>query len=371
MRIRPLSKDASQVNFSNSILKHFNAETFHDSYKPLDEILEKNKGRKIVLFLFDGFGKQIQEATKDCCPFIYSHGLLDLNTVYPPTTVAATTAVLSGKYPVETGWLGWTLYNPDTNEHVDTFFGINHGLNTAANFVPSRDLPYQSIFELIDKAQGSHCTDRIDGFNFNTPKGHPDIHGFMSKLQEDINNPSLKFIYAYWTDPDHTLHNYGVDSEAVRHSVKEIDKCVKRIVEANKDVLFLSIADHGHIICQWVDIRNYPDFMDTLIDGRVGLEARFASFRVKKGREQDFIKAYNKYFSKDFALYTKEEILKEHVFGYAEPNKITNKLIGDYYLIGTSNKALGDLYSPYDMLSHHAGSLPIETDLKIGVYNSK
>ena len=101
MRIRPLSKDASQVNFSNSILKHFNAETFHDSYKPLDEILERNKGRKIVLFLFDGFGKQIQEATKDCCPFIYSHGLLDLNTVYPPTTVAATTAVLSGKYPVE------------------------------------------------------------------------------------------------------------------------------------------------------------------------------------------------------------------------------------------------------------------------------
>lgn len=135
---------------------------------------------------------------------------------------------------------------------------------------------------MIDKAQGSHCTDRIDGFNFNTPKGHPDIHGFMSKLQEDINDSSLKFIYAYWTDPDHSLHNYGVDSEAVRHSVKEIDKCVKRIVEANKDVLFLSIADHGHIICQWVDIRNYPDFMDTLIDGRVGLEARFASFRVKK-----------------------------------------------------------------------------------------
>lgn len=87
----------------------------------------------------------------------------------------------------------------------------------------------------------------------------------------------------------------------------------KRIVEANKDVLFLSIADHGHIICQWVDIRNYLDFMDTLIDGRVGLEARFASFRVKEGREQDFIKAYNKYFSNDFALYTKEEILKEHV----------------------------------------------------------
>lgn len=82
---------------------------------------------------------------------------------------------------------------------------------------------------MIDKAQGSHCTDRIDGFNFNTPKGHPDIHGFMSKLQEDINDPSLKFIYAYWTDPDHTLHNYGVNSEAVRHSVKEIDKCVKEL----------------------------------------------------------------------------------------------------------------------------------------------
>ena len=47
MRIRPLSKDASQVNFSNSILKHFNTETFHDSYKPLDEILEKKFKKRL------------------------------------------------------------------------------------------------------------------------------------------------------------------------------------------------------------------------------------------------------------------------------------------------------------------------------------
>lgn len=371
MKIPSLSEKASQVNLSNSILKHFGCETFHDTFEPLDEILEKNKDKKVVLFLFDGFGRQIQEQSKQYCPYIYSHGKLNLNTVYPPTTVAATTAVLSGKYPIETGWLGWILYNPDTNEYVTTFSGTLEEDDSPAKFVPYRDMmTYTPIFDLIDKANGSNCTSKLMGFEMKGSDGTPSISKFKARLQEEINKPSKKFIYAYWTEPDHSLHEYGVGNDIVNAQIRQVDNMLKEMTEKNEDVLFISIADHGHIISEWIDIREYPEFADTVIDARYGLEARFASFRIKEGRKQDFLNAYNKYFSDYFECYSKEEILNDHIFGYASPSKEALSHIGDYVLIATSNKALGHEYSPYDMKSHHAGSLPIETELKVGIYNS-
>lgn len=369
MKIPALSKDASQVNLSNSILRHFGCETFHDSFKPLDEVFERNKDKKVVLFLFDGFGRQIQELSKEHCPYIHSHGKFDLNTVYPPTTVAATTAVLSGRYPIETGWLGWTLYNPGTNEYVTTFSGTLEDDASPARFVPYRDMSYKTIFDLIDEENGSKCTSRLMGFDFRGADGAPDIRAYKARLQEEINKPSTKFIYAYWTEPDHNLHENGIGSDEVNRQIEKVDKLVKDMTERNKDVLFISIADHGHIICDWIDIRDYPDFADTVIDERYGIEARFASFRVKEGREKDFLEAYERHFSQYFACYSKEEILNDHLFGYGTASKEALSHIGDYVLIGTSNKALGHKFSPYDMKSHHAGSMPIETELKVGIYN--
>ena len=47
----------SLVNLSNSILKHFHAETFHDSIPEIDEKLKGHK--KVVAVLFDGMGRNI------------------------------------------------------------------------------------------------------------------------------------------------------------------------------------------------------------------------------------------------------------------------------------------------------------------------
>ena len=54
-------KDNCLVSISNAILKHFTGNSFHTPHPKMMEILGKNKYDKIVLMLFDGMGKSIQE----------------------------------------------------------------------------------------------------------------------------------------------------------------------------------------------------------------------------------------------------------------------------------------------------------------------
>ena len=45
--------------------------------------------------------------------FFMKHKLKDMTTVFPATTVAATTSMRTGLNPCETGMLGWTMYFDD------------------------------------------------------------------------------------------------------------------------------------------------------------------------------------------------------------------------------------------------------------------
>ena len=108
------------VNISNSILKHYGVDTFHPSLKELDEKLASSS-KKICVLLFDGLGKHILKRYASSCPFLLEHVFLDLTSVFPPTTVAATTALLSGMYPKETNWLGWTEQFEEFDSSITMF----------------------------------------------------------------------------------------------------------------------------------------------------------------------------------------------------------------------------------------------------------
>ena len=120
-----LNKNKTLVNFGNSILKYYECHNFNNSFTKLDEILNKHQNKKVCLILLDGFGKNIIEKYKEECPFLYSHSTLTFESVFPPTTVAATNALLLAKYPCETNYLGWTQYFKDLDMLIDIFPSIN------------------------------------------------------------------------------------------------------------------------------------------------------------------------------------------------------------------------------------------------------
>ena len=88
------------VNLSNSILKKFDAGTTAKTLSLADPYLEKNY-KNVVVLLLDAMGMSIIEKHLKEDGFFRSHLAGSLDSVYPPTTVAATTSMLSGLYPNE------------------------------------------------------------------------------------------------------------------------------------------------------------------------------------------------------------------------------------------------------------------------------
>ena len=145
-------KKYNLVTLSNSFLKYYGVPTFHDSIKELDELLEKNKYKKITVILFDGLGSYIQENHLKDTDIIRKKKFLEITSVFPPTTVAATTAFLSGKYPIETGWLGWSQYFKQIDRTIDMFIGRDSFTGEILKGNPSSIYtPYENILSIISK----------------------------------------------------------------------------------------------------------------------------------------------------------------------------------------------------------------------------
>lgn len=90
------------TNLANSILKKFDVETGDGSSLPIaDEYLKKDYKNAVILLL-DALGMNIIEKNLEKDSFFNKKLLTEHISVYPPTTVPATTAILSGKNPLET-----------------------------------------------------------------------------------------------------------------------------------------------------------------------------------------------------------------------------------------------------------------------------
>ena len=101
--------DECITNLSNSILKHFNIKTNHNTIRDLDNLLDKNY-KNVIVILCDGMGSILLDEMLTEDSFLIKNRIKTITSVYPPTTTAATTSMLSALNPNEHGWLGWDLY---------------------------------------------------------------------------------------------------------------------------------------------------------------------------------------------------------------------------------------------------------------------
>lgn len=119
------NKESNLVSVSNSILKHFTGKTLNPSHLELDQILSEKEYKKVVVMLFDGLGKSIRQTHLSKNDFLRKKEVFEITSVFPPTTVAATTSFLSARYPNETGWLGWQQYFKQHDRVVEMFTNID------------------------------------------------------------------------------------------------------------------------------------------------------------------------------------------------------------------------------------------------------
>ena len=140
----------SLVNLSSSILKRFNVEPFHSTIPSIDELLQKHN--KIVVILMDGMNEYLLETHKDVTRPFLDKCFTKITSVYPPTTVAATTSFLTAKYPGETGYLGWSQPINNFTRNVNVF--SNRDTQTE-ELIPGENIinrlcPTQKIYDIIN-----------------------------------------------------------------------------------------------------------------------------------------------------------------------------------------------------------------------------
>ncbi|MEG2792523.1 MAG: alkaline phosphatase family protein [Bacilli bacterium] len=369
MKYTKYNKHKNLVTFSNSLLKRYNCKTYHKSISDIDVLLKRK--RKVVVILFDGLGKSIIKNILPKSSNFRKNNFMTISSTFPPTTVAATNALLSGKYPNETGWIGWTTYIKSIDKVVEMFTGKEYVSKVLIkNEDLCRDLfPYENIFNTIRNNNPSLHVGTIYG-QYSTINRPNSISEVFDQIEAEVNGYEDSLTYAYYPEPDTTLHEFGENSKEVKVLVEEIESYTTRFAEKHKDTLVIVIADHSHILVEPIYFNRYEDITECL-SGVYSIEARCASFRLKPNPalQRQFVTNFKKHFGKDFVLLTRQEALDKELFGPTSTQlKGFEKYIGDYVALATTNRYF-ELNENHPFISTHAGATKRELNIQVTVFN--
>ena len=360
------------VNLSNSILKNFGIEPFHNTISEIDELLKSHK--KVVVCLYDGLGKYIREKHNNVCKNLMKHRVHTMNSTFPPTTVAATTGFLTGKFPVENGWMSWTQYFEEYNCNINVFRNQRTSsgeiIRPRENSILGEICPRKSIIDIINETRGKKIAYDMSYFG-NSFKGPKSLFLTRLKLTKLFKNKDELFMYYYNAEPDHSIHWYGVNDRHVKKLVKKFDRFTMKLAKKNKDILFIVISDHGLIDVDYLDISKYPDLLSTLVENKpVSMEHRCPTFFVKEDRKEEFKNLFQKYFGEHFDLYSKQEVLDKKLFGEGNPNKYFDMFIGDFLAVSKDKYCIIDSRGNDALIKgRHAGGTKEEMEIDISVFN--
>lgn len=345
--------DESLVSVSTSILKYYNVDNpGHKSLIELDQILQDRKPNNIVLMLFDGFGYNLMKRNLKSDSYLRQHIVRSISSTFPPTTVAATTAVVSGLYPIENAWLGWFSYFKEIDDIVTTFTNLRQsndepviGPNLARTF-----MPYTTIGSKIQTTNSDVKYTELATY-LNEKLTLEQINSTITSL---ISSNKKNFIYCYWPDPDHTMHEFGVNHPTTLKVENQIDDFVKDLTSnKSSDTLFFIVADHGLIDVQYIYLKNYPTLYCQL-KRSFTMENRAASLFVKdvNAFKEEF---YKTNLAKFFILYDKQALLASGLFGTGKAHPMVDELLGNIIVIAKDKYSLAIEKTDHEFVGAHAG----------------
>ena len=343
---------------------------FHQTEEAVDNAL--NSHQKVAVILFDGMGQNIIRKHLKYNSFIRQHFLCTIHSTFPPTTTAATTAFLTGKYPIETGWMSWAQYFDKYQRNIILFKNVDY--NTEEELTPEKiakiELPIKTILELIKENNKDVHTFDIKRYPVDE-KGPKTLRDLERTINETLKDEEKCLAYFYFDSPDCEMHQYGIDSWKIHCYIKRINRMIQRVCKNNPDTLFFTFADHGHINVKYFDICEHEDLYN-LLSKPISFEKRTPNFFIKEGEQNLFKELFNKYYGEHFALMSKEEVLKDQAFGEGVINPKAISFIGDFVATSMDEYCL---YASKEMKSmdffkgHHAGNTKEEILIDISAYN--
>ena len=281
-------------------------------------------------------GKSIIDENLSKDGFFSKHLIGTYSSVFPPTTVAATTSIDCGKNPVEHSWLGWDCYYKEIDKNVTVFRNTVSGTDeVAADFNVARTYcAYTSVVTKINAAGGQAY--------YATPfiKPYPsDFEGICQRIKELCQLEGRKYIYGYWSEPDYTMHRKGCYHKETQELLTMLEKTVEELCQDLEDTLVIVTADHGHMDSEGVALEDYPEIVQCLVR-MPSIEPRAVNLFVKEDKKQKFEELFRKEFGEKFLLFTKEEVRRKQLFGIGEEHLQFDGMLGDYLAVAVDNLSI-------------------------------
>ncbi len=359
----------SIVNIPATFLRHYNLATEHPSLPVIERLLGSYK--HTVLIVLDGFGMNLLEHLEDDA-FLKQYLVDTLDSTFPSTTVAATTALLSGLTPYESGHVGWQQYLEDVDTHYAVFLDEDfyHSKKVVDPSLKSR-FTYKRALDRIQSVHPEVAT------HYFFPKpidkdGYDTLSDGLKRYMkyQSVRHKSLAYVYS--TEPDKTEHFYGVEAEETKRLVRALNQTITDFVKAlNDDTLVLITADHGLVDVTPVPVFRHKNFTE-LLRANPAIEPRACAFFVKPGKEDLFERRFNEYYGDDFTLYKSDMIIKMGLLGYGQKHPLIDLVLGDYMAVAKGDKYFGLTFDESDAFkAHHAGLSDEEMEVPLIIYAPK
>jgi len=340
-------------NVSSSILAHYGAATTGPTNAILDQKLAKGQ-RNVVLILVDALGDAMLKKHLSREFRLVLDKKAVITSVFPSTTVAATTSVLAGKTPLETGWLGWSQYFRKESRSVITFTGIDYYDDTKIDHpVAEAVIPYVTLYDQIKNAAPDVTTTEVFPA-FRTPENDT-FAKICDGVRKACKTPGRNFVYAYWEKVDSLAHEFGPGSIEVNAMIRDVDSEYGKLCDdLGEDATIIVIADHGQVDVCPIILDDYPDLM-ALCEHLPSMETRAAAFFVKPDQKETFERLFNRYFRDYFVLYPSQKLVAMGFFGPGKKHPEFDYFIGDFIAVAIDHYFFAFRRMPVYFRGQHAG----------------
>ena len=359
--------DESILTYVASIRKYFGLTSSYKSNPKFDEIINTKKPKNIILFLIDGMGANLINKKLPEDSFLRKNMKFITQTVFPPTTTAATTSIRNGKAPNENAWLGWSQYFKEVDDVLVPFLGIGYynyisygGRAYCEKLIPITDTETE-LNKIGVKARKLFPDFEEDGC--------PNLDNMCSRLIDYSNNNEYQYIYAYWDKYDTYMHNHGPSSPICDAYLSYVNAELENLANnISEDTMLVVTADHGQI-----DVDHFYNLYGSKYEEffrlKPALEGRAECFYIKEGKEEEFRKQFLEEFEDSFILLSKKQVIDTKLFGDKQNNERFEEFIGDFIAIAKKNICFE--YSEGErikMKGHHAGMCLDELMIPVVVY---
>lgn len=360
--------DDGIVQMINAVRSYLNISVHHSPNKQVNDWLNEQAFDQVVVLLIDGMGSWQIDAWCDKQGFLNKHRIANISTVYPPTTSAATTSLITGKMPCETGWLGWQQYFDEIDEHLVMFLNQCYYKKTPYD-IQDYTWSHVPVHNMVDECQASG----ISSCEIFPAFREGGVHSFQELCQRIVYESTSnehRYVYAYWDGYDDLMHRMGASAPESIQELRHIDQLLAdTMAELNEHTGLIIVADHGHIDVESKYMCDYPELMECF---RIlpSFEPRTLNFYIKDGYHTIFKERFDAIFSSEFTLLSKEEVLQSNLFGSGEHHPRFQAFLGDYLAIAMKHTQIVYDHS-YQLKGNHAGMTNEELLIPLILYSKK